>query len=417
MSDEARFPVKLECLFTPSRYKILYGGRGGSKSWGVARALLIKGAEKPIRVLCAREVQISIQDSVHRLLVDQVSALGLESFYRVTQSSIQGANGSEFLFAGLRHQDIGKIKSLEGVDICWVEEAQSMSEKSWNVLIPTIRKDGSEIWVTFNPDLDSDPTYQRFVVSPPQDSIVLFINWQDNPWFPLTLDRERVALQTRDPEAYANVWEGKCKSVVDGAIYANEIASMHEGKRLRNVPVDPLLKVHTIFDLGWNDQTSIILAQRLASEIRIVEYVEDSHRTLAEYISDLRQRPYAWGVDWLPHDGASKNLQTGKSAQEILQQLGRRVQIVPKLDVEEGIRAARLMFPRVYFSQDKTMRLVECLKRYRRAINQNTNEPGHPVHDEFSHGADAFRYLGVIADKMSNDEQGKPLKYPKMATV
>ena len=168
---KAQFPVKLACLFEKSRYKVLYGGRGGAKSWGVARALLILGAKKPIRVLCAREFQTSIKDSVHKLLCDQIEALGLLGFYEITQASIRGSNGTEFAFAGLKN-NVANIKSFEGVDICWVEEAQTTSRLSWNILIPTIRKQDSEIWITFNPELESDETYQRFVLNPPSDCIV-----------------------------------------------------------------------------------------------------------------------------------------------------------------------------------------------------------------------------------------------------
>jgi phage terminase large subunit len=341
---------------------------------------------------------------VHRLLADQVVSLGLESFYRITQTSISGINGTEFLFAGLRQQDVAKIKSFEGVDRVWVEEAQTVTKRSWDILVPTIRKPDSEIWISFNPDMDSDETYVRFVEDPPDDSIVVNVNWHDNPWFPEVLKREMEALKKRDPDAYENVWEGKCKSVVDGAIYLREIQAMHAEKRIRNVPYDPLLKVHTVWDLGWNDQMSIILVQKLASELRIIEYIEDSHRTLAEYVADLGTRPYRWGVDFLPHDGAAKDYKTGKSAQEILSGLGRRVDIVPKLDIESGIKAGRLAFPRCYFDKDKALRLVDCLKRYRRSIPVTTNEPGAPLHDEYSHGADAFRYLATIADRMMNDD-------------
>jgi phage terminase large subunit len=219
---QAEFPAKLACLFEPKRYKVLHGGRGGAKSWGVARALLILAAKTPMRVLCAREFQVSIKDSVHKLLTDQTYAMGLDSFYEITQTTIRGKNGSEFFFIGLKN-NITNVKSFEGVDICWVEEAQTVSKTSWNVLIPTIRKDGSEIWVTFNPELETDDTYQRFVVTPPPNSVVQKITWRDNPWFPETLREEKDHLQVRDTEAYNTVWEGICRKTVDGAVFANEI--------------------------------------------------------------------------------------------------------------------------------------------------------------------------------------------------
>jgi phage terminase large subunit len=196
--DRIRFPEPLRKLFEPNRYKILYGGRGGAKSWGVARALLIIGAERPIRVLCAREFQSSISDSVHKLLSDQIELMGYgpgqKNFYEIEKATIKGKNGTEFVFAGIRH-NVGRIKSYEGVDIVWVEEAENVSRNSWEVLIPTIRKAGSEIWLTFNPALESDETYQRFVVNPPPGALLLKLNWIDNPWFGGELERERLLTQ------------------------------------------------------------------------------------------------------------------------------------------------------------------------------------------------------------------------------
>jgi phage terminase large subunit len=419
MRIEAEFPEKLQALFTPSRYKIIKGGRGSAKSWGAGRALLIKGAERPLRFLCARETQKSIAESVHQLLTDQVTALGLNSFYTVQETSIRGINGTEFNFAGLRQQNVTSIKSYEGIDICWVEEAQAVSKRSWEILIPTIRKEDSEIWITFNPELDSDETYVRFVTNAPPNSIILDMNWRDNPWFPETLRAEKDHLKSVDPEGYENIWEGKPRSSVPGAIYAKEILAVTADKRIRPVPYDPLLKVHTVWDLGWNDAMAIILCQRLRSEVRIIEYIEDSHRTLADYVAELSKRSYVWGKDWLPHDGAAKDHKTGKSSQEMLEVLGRKVEIIKRGDIEEGIKAARLMFPRCYFDQDKAATLVDRLKRYRRSINQTTNQPGSPLHDENSHGADAFRGLAQIVDKMDNDSGDffKPLKYDNRGIV
>lgn len=416
------FPGWAELLFQPKRYKVLYGGRGGGKSWAVARALLVQAAKEPIRVLCTREVQKSIKDSVHRLLSDQIAAMGLGGFYDVLETEIRGKNGSVFLFAGLLQHTIDSIKSFEGVDRVWVEEAHSVSKKSWDVLIPTIRKPASEIWATFNPQLDTDEVYARFVKAEREDCTSLKVNYSENPWFPQVLEDERLhAQRTKKPAEYAYIWEGECLPAVEGAIYFDEVSAAEAEGRIRDVPHDPLLKVHAIWDLGWNDSMSIILAQRSASEIRIIDYIEDSHRTLGDYAQDLNAMKFQWGTDWLPHDGYSKDFKTGKSAQEILTAMGRNVPStldqVPRMDIEGGIKAARLVFPRIYFDKTKAKRLIECLKRYRRHINQTTNEPGAPLHDEFSHGADAFRYLCVVADQMTNSTGSKPIVYPNRRTA
>lgn len=415
---DVELPDKLLPLFRPKRTKVLHGGRGSSKSWSVARALVAIAASRPVRVLCARETQKSIQESVHRLLKDQIGLMGLESLFDIQEAKILGANGSEFTFVGVRQQGVANMKSYEGTDICWVEEAQVVTKKSWDTLIPTIRKPGSEIWITFNPELEDDETYKRFVTdSDESDTWVCEVNYVDNPWFPPELDGERLKMLKRDPVGYKTVWEGKCRPAVEGAIYADEIAALMESKRIGRVPYDPALKVHWIWDLGWNDQTCIIGAQRSGSQIAVPDYIEGDHLTLADYAQAIRDRKYNLGTLWLPHDGESRNLQTGKSPKEILIGLGFEVQIVPNLSVEQGIHAARLLFPRCYFDKDRTQPLTNGLKRYKRQMNQQTGTFGAPLHDAASNPADAFRYLGIVADQLTNEEWGGALNYPKLTTA
>jgi phage terminase large subunit len=414
-ATKVEFPEKLSGLFEPHRYKVAHGGRGGGKSWAFARALLILGASKPLRILCTREVQKSIRDSVHKLLGDQVQALGLGAFYEVQQTTLKGRNGTEFLFSGLSDQTSESIKSFESIDLCWVEEAQAVSGRSWNILIPTIRKDGSEIWVSFNPELDTDETYTRFVSNPPPDALVVQMNYADNPWHGKVLELERLHAKATMLDAdYQNIWEGVCKPAVTGAIYAGEIADVVTTTRICSVQYDPAMKVHVIFDLGWNDKMALILVQRHLSELRVIEYIEDSHKTLDWYSAELLAKRLNWGSIYLPHDGAHKDYKTGKSAQQIMQELGWSVEIVPNAAVEQGIRAARMAFPRVWFDKAKTDRLIQCLRRYRRGVPVTTGEPGNPVHDEWSHGADAFRYLAIVADRLSNDTFGGKLNYPDL---
>ena len=367
----------------------------------MARALLITAANEPLRVLCTREVQRSIKNSVHQLLSDSIQALGLGQFYEVLESEIRGLNGSLFVFTGLATNTAESIKSYEGIDRVWCEEAQTISKKSWDILIPTIRKPNSEIWVSFNPALDTDDTYQRFVVNPPENAKVVKVNWQDNPWFPDVLEDERQHSLKTNPD-YANIWEGDCKAAVDGAIYANEIREAQEDNRITNVPYDPMLKVHVVMDLGWNDSMSVILCQKGVSDLRIIGYIEDDHRTLDSYSAQLKNLPYNWGTMFLPHDGQSKDFKHGISAEDIMRKLGWDIRIVPKQDIESGIKLARMNFHRIYFDKSAN-RLVECLKNYRRSINSATNEPGAPLHDEFSHGADAFRYLCTSIEAMKNE--------------
>lgn len=401
-NSDYQFPEKLGFLFQPARYKVAYGGRDGAKSWSFARALLLLGAENPIRVGCFREIQNSIKDSVHKLLSDQIEAMGLGSFYEVLKNEIRGANGTEFAFNGLSKQTRDSIKSYEGLNIAWVEEAQSVTKRSWDILIPTIRAPGSEIWVSFNPDMDTDDTYQRFVIHPPPEAKVAKINWYDNPWRSKVLDAERERMQREAPDDYAHIYEGNCRPAVEGAIYYQEVSQLRTANRLCNVPYDPMLKVHVVVDLGFNDYMSLILVQRLGSEIRIIRYIEDRMRYIPSYSQELLDLKLNYGTLYLPHDGKARHV-TGSSAQEQFAALGWKVEIVEDIGLEQGIRKAREVFPRVVIDRENGSELLNRLGRYRRRVNAE-GQASTPVHDDESHGADGFRYMAIVADQMSNDK-------------
>ena len=402
IKEKVRFPAKLKCLFVPenTRYRILYGGRGGSKSWNIARALLLKGCEHSIRVLCAREFQTSIKDSVHKLLSDQIDLLELHAHYEITQTTIRGrANDTEIIFAGIKN-NTNNIKSIEGIDICWVEEAQSVSANSWNVLIPTIRKANSEIWVSFNPELPTDETWKRFVLNPPENSVVQKINWSDNPYFPEVLDLERRNLKGRDIEAYNNVWEGIPRQTIDGAIFAKELTMAELEGRITNVPYDATKPVHAVFDLGWADQTACWILQFVGQETRLLRYFEDSQQTISYYMAKLQSFGYLYDTIWLPHDAKAKSLGTGKSIEEIVRATGMKVQILDRVPVADSINAARTIFNKCYFDRQNTEEGLQCLRHYRYDVDPETKMfSAKPLHDEYSHGADAFRYIGLMINE------------------
>jgi len=409
--SNAEFPQKLECLFKPkqSRYRIMYGGRGGAKSWGIARALLIKAAQNPLRILCARELQKSIKDSVHKLLSDQISAMNLNSFYEITQDAIRGANGSEFIFVGLKN-NVTSVKSIEGVDICWVEEAANVSRNSWNVLIPTIRKESSEIWVSFNPELESDETYMRFILNPPANAIVQKVNWSDNPWFPETLRLEMETLKGRDIEQYYNVWEGLCKQTVDGAIFAKEMQLADLDGRITRVPYDPTKPVHAIFDLGWSDQTAIWFLQFVGMETRLIRYIEDSQQTISFYLAKMQTFGYIYDTLWLPHDAENKTLAAnGRSIEEIVRSSGFKTRIIPRVPVVDSINAARTIFNNCWFDREHCHDGLQCLRHYRYEVDpDNGSFSRSPLHDQYSHGADAFRYIGLMINEPKQPKKQKP---------
>lgn len=404
-----RFPEILECLFQPARYKILHGGRGGAKSWGIARALLIQGYRRKLRILCTREIQKSIKESVMALLESQIVSLGLEEYYEVQKTCILGTNGTEFLFAGLRH-NITSLKSVEGCDIVWVEEGQSVSKDSWETLIPTIRKDPaniypdphpSEIWVSFNPRLVSDDTYKRFVANPPASAVVVQINWRDNPWFPEVLRMEKDEMEATDPKGHANIWEGQPVSALEGAIYADEIAAAEAEGRIGTVPRDRTRPVDTFWDLGFGDATAIWFAQAMPDgTFRIIDYLEKSGKTIEYFVIQLQQKGYLYGWDWLPHDGvdmiihAKLGADPTRSIEMLMRNAGRQVRIMPKMLVSTGINAARTIFPNCWFDREKCADGLQALRHYRWAPPTAAGViSGQPFHDQYSHGADAFRTL------------------------
>jgi phage terminase large subunit len=407
----AEFPPKLigPLFDRDARYKIFYGGRGGSKSWSIVRALLIQGISRPLRILCVREFMSSVADSVHKLLADQIQALGLSDHYTVEKASIFAANGTEFRFAGIRN-NVSAIKSFEAVDIAFVEEASNVSATSWSILIPTIRKAGSQIWLSFNPELASDDTFQRFIVHTPPNSIVVKINYDENPWFPEVLQAEAEHLKETDPDAYNNIYLGFPKVFLENAIYGKELRIAQEENRIGKVPYDPLLPVHRFWDLGWRDQSAVTMAQTIGFETHIIDYLQGSQKTIHEYLKILQAKPYIFGVDFLPHDAKAKQLGSGKSIEEIMRSTGCKVQIVPRLSVEDGINATRMMFANTWIDEVKCADLIQCLRKYRYDI---TGARPTPIHDDASHGADSVRYCAISLRAPKADPMPPKLIVPK----
>jgi phage terminase large subunit len=411
LKQEIEFPSKLTFLLNEKhRYKILYGGRGGAKSWGAVRALIILATQKKTRILCAREIQNSIRDSVHKLISDQINAMGLSAHFEIQRDTIKGINGSEFLFKGLR-MNVQEIKSTEGIDICWVEEAQTVSKASWDVLIPTIRKDGSEIWITFNPELDTDVTYKRFVLNPPTTAKVVKINWQDNPWFPKELVAEKDDLKLRDPDAYLTVWEGNCRQVLDGAIYSNEIRLATQEGRITNVPYDASKGVQCVFDLGRADKTSIWFLQQIGFEYRLIDFYENRGFAFNHYIKVIREKPYIIERLVLPHDAQQSLLASERTIEQQAVDHGFETTVLAVASIESGIDAARSIFNRCYFDEHKCIDGLNALRRYRYDVDESGQWSRKPLHDEYSHAADAFRYLATAITEPTRQKQDEPGYY------
>jgi len=209
-------------LGSQARYKVLYGGRGGGKSYAIADALICNAVYNKLLILCTREMQNSIKDSVHRLLVERINALGFDDYFVVQKDLIRSRSGSEFIFKGLHH-NIKEIKSTEGIDICWVEEAEAVVDDSWTTLIPTIRKEGSQIIVSFNPESDKSATYLRFIKNTPPDCAIAFMSYGDNMYFSNVLRKEMEYDKRVDYEKYLHIWEGQVKKYGAACIFHKKI--------------------------------------------------------------------------------------------------------------------------------------------------------------------------------------------------
>jgi len=388
------FAPKFKPLFQPKRYKTFHGGRGGAKSWAAARALVIMAASKKLRILCTREVQNSIKDSVHKLLKDQIEMLGLNPWFRITNESITSASGSEFLFKGLRFDPLG-IKSTEGVDICWVEEAQSVSSDSWAILIPTIRKEGSEIWVTFNPGEEQDPTYQRFIVNPPDESITVEVNYYDNPYLPETLRKEMEYCKRIDYEAYEHIWLGKPKSISDSVIFRNRY-------RVEAFPDDMWQQAERLFfgaDFGFANDPSTLIRMFMIDTRLYIEYeaygvgVElDEMPQFYDSIPEVRKWP----------------IKGDNSRPETISYLARQGFSIDaaakwKGSVEDGVTYLK-GFEEIII-HERCKHTADEFRHYSYKVDKKTGDILPIIVDKFNHCIDAIRY-GLDGYITSSDSLG-----------
>ena len=375
----------------PMRYKIAYGGRGSSKSWTIARILLLKAMEKPIRVLCLREIQDSIKDSVHKLLKDQIDLLELQGFI-VQNDCIKHENGSEFLFKGL-YTNLSKIKSFEGVDIAWIEEGESISALSWQILDPTIRKPNSEIWISFNPRYENDIIYQSFIVNTPDNAIVIKVNWNDNKYFPKELEKQKDTMAINDPDLYLHIWEGQLKKNTSELIFNN--------KWLIDEFESPTL-THFYYGADWGFSQD----PNTVNRVYIGEYKDMSNCLFIDY--EINDRPYneddkvtSTDIKYLPilwdkmPDIKRHKVNADSSRPETISHMkskGFKVigAIKGKGSVEDGIEFMR--------SFDKIIIHKRCINtifefgNYKFKVDSKSGQVTNLIVDKYNHHIDAIRY-------------------------
>jgi len=395
---QAECPRKFVPLLSPRRYKGAYGGRGSGKSHFFAEQVILACYMAPKRVACIREVQNTIKDSVRQLLIDKIQAFGLGRFFETLDTEIRGKNGSLIVFKGMQSYNAENIKSLENFDVAWVEEAQTLSEKSLTLLRPTIRNAESELWFSWNPRFDTDPVDELFrgKNKHPQ-AVAVSVNWNDNPWFPDVLLAEKDADFAADPDLAEHVWNGAYQVVTRGAYYARLLLAAEREGRIAPLPHNPSMPVYTAWDLGVGDDTAIWFAQRSGGWIHIIDHYATNGQPASHYVDVLRRKPYQYARHFLPHDADNREWTNGKSRLDALKSLGlENIKVLPRMPVDDGINAVRLLLPTCRFDTENCSNGIKSLRAYQADYDENkrTLKPT-PLHNWASHDADAFRYLAT----------------------
>lgn len=406
-----QFSEKSMMLFKPAPYKVMEGGRGGAKSWDYARALLTLGMNRPLFIVCARDIQKSIKESVKKLLEDQIDLMGYSGFYDPKDQEIVGINGTRFVFIGLRN-NIGNVKSMEAIDILWVTEATPIVKGTWDILLPTVRRDapfgpfgqGSEVWVDFNPELLTDDTYQYWVVTPPPGTVHLHCNYDDNPWFPEILRKQMEHMKANDYDNYLTVWLGKTRKALAGAIYAKELAkAIEEGrispdvKHMRGKPVT------VVADLGKADMTSLWFLQQVSFSHLAIHHYANAGFDWPHYMDYIQNQGYQIGGIWLPHDAKQDHISTKKTVfgqSKDMWPTSGVVRLIPRVSIETRINLLRALFPRLYISESQCPNGVMSLQHYQYGVHPETRQRTKvPLHNWASHDADSLGGYAVMLDE------------------
>ncbi len=372
------FAKAFESLFRKARYKVYYGGRGAAKSWHFALALIILATQNKIRVLCTRQYQSSISESVHKLLLDSIKRLKLQKFYGVTKEKIKCVNGSEFLFHGLAHE-ISKIKSIENIDICWIEEAHNVSKTSWDILIPTIRAENSEIWISFNPYLESDETYQRFIAHTLENSIVKKVTYKDNPWFPKVLEEERINCKNNDFESYQNIWEGECLKYSKAQIFQDKY-------EVRDFIAAENTKFYHGADWGFSQDPTVLIRAFIEGNSLFIDY--EAYATNVDIDETVQL------FDTIPtaRTCAIKADSARPETIRYMQKQGFNIKGASKWQgsILDGISILK-SFDKIII-HPRCMHMIDEAKNYSYKVDRNTLEVLPIVEDKHNHCFDALRY-------------------------
>lgn len=402
-------PPKLIPVFTGSaRYRGAYGGRGSGKTRSFAKMTAVRAyqhakAGRSGIILCGREFMNSLDESsLAEVKAAIASEPWLSSFFEMGEKFVRTIDGRvEYKFAGLRH-NLDSIKSKSQILLFWVDEAEPVSETAWLKIVPTVREQDSEIWVTWNPERKNSATHRRFREDPPSDSKIVEINWSDNPWFPQVLNKERLEDKEKRPDQYDHIWGGDFVTVVEGAYFASHLTKAKEDERIGRVGADPLMTTRAFWDIGGTgakaDACAIWIAQFVGKEIRVLDYYEAVGQPLASHVQWLKSKGYKDALCVLPHDGETNDRVHDVSYRSALQDAGFDVKVVPnqgKGAASMRIEAARRLFPQMWFNETATQAGRDALGWYHEKRDAERGIGLGPEHDWSSHGADAFGLMCV----------------------
>ena len=432
-----KLPRKLIPVFNgPADVRFAHGGRGSAKTRSFAKMLAVRGymfglaGQKGI-LLCARQFMNSLEDSsleeVKRAIEDEP---WLSAWYEIGDKYVKSKDGSiAFAFAGL-DRNIASVKSKGRILICWVDEAEPVTDEAWNILIPTLREEGedwnAELWATWNPKRKTAAVETRFRLSKNPLIKGVELNWRDNPKFPAKLERQRLDDMKERPDQYPHIWEGEFVSVVAGAYFAANITKAKAEKRIGRVPADPLMTLRAFVDIGGTgakaDAFTMWIAQFVGKEIRVLNYYEAVGQPLGTHLNWLRSNGYDSSklTVWLPHDGNTQDKVFDVSYASALKDAGYAVEVVPnqgKGAAMARVECARRMFGQMWFNEPTTQAGLDAVGYYHEKRDETRNIGLGPEHDWSSHGADSFGLMAIVADALGASVSAKPIEYGKRRIV
>jgi phage terminase large subunit len=407
-------------LIKPSRYKGAYGGRGSGKSHFFAELMVETCLIEPgTSCLCIREVLKDLKDSSKQLLENKIQSMGVGTEFGVFRDRIVTPGNGTIIFQGMNNHNSESVKSLEGFKYAWLEEAQTISERSLALLRPTIRLRDSEIWASWNPTRKKDAIDQFLRANKPSDAITIKANWRDNPWFSeTTLEKERLLDLERYPDRYDHIWEGDYAKALEGAYFSRQLSQARADGRIGHVAQDPLLPLRAVFDLGGSgasaDAMAIWIVQWVGREIRVLDYIEGQGQVLAYYVNELRSKGYGSALCILPHDGVNENNITGKRYEDHVREAGFQVKVIKnqgKGAAMMRVEAARRLFPKIWFNEATTEHGRDALGFYHEKKSEQRDVGLGPEHDWSSHAADAFGLMCVAYQEPDapGSDDGSPM--------